>query len=119
MHAWAGGNEHEAGDGDGANQFPAAIGNEDAGGEVVGKDASAHHLQGNDAAYDAGEQAEDDQDAAYEFNGGRYGSCDGGGGNAHALEGLSGAGDGPFGELLSAVGDEDYAQDDACCEHGE
>ena len=61
VHARAGGNEHEAGDGDESNQFPAAIGNEDAGGEVVGKDASAHHLQG----------------------------------------------------------DEDYAQDDACCEHGE
>ena len=28
-------------------------------------------------------------------------------------------GDGPFGELLPALGDENYAQGDACCEHDE
>ena len=28
-------------------------------------------------------------------------------------------GDGPFGEPLPALGDENYAQGDACCEHDE
>lgn len=58
-------------------------------------------------------------DDADELNDGCSWRCDGSGWDAHALEGLSGAVDGPFGELLSTVGDEDYAQDDVGCEYGE
>src|SRR5699024_4493487 len=71
--------------------------------KVATPDASANHLEGDERGSDAGDEADENQDSANQFNSGRDWRSNACSRNAHSRECFSGARDSPFVEFLPAV----------------